>query len=75
MGLQCNMLLFCSKTVVRVSHSFGHLKKQRRTKKEKSYFVSLTTFWFSTFVMLFVALEVLLVMKTLKDKWHVVIGL
>jgi len=49
------MLLFCAKTIVKVSHKFelAHLKK----KKKEKHFGHLATFWFGTFTMLFSATE------------------
>jgi len=46
------MLLFCAKTIVKVSHKFELARLKKKKKKEK-HFGRLATFWFSTFTMLF----------------------
>jgi len=55
------MLLFCVKTIVKVSRKFelARLKKKKKKKKKKKqekHFGGLATFWFGSFTMLFSAI-------------------
>jgi len=61
---QCKMLLFCAKTILKESCNF----ELPRLKKEK-HFGLLATFWFNTFT----PLDMLFVMKSVKDEQYVVI--
>ena len=63
------MLLFCVKTVVKVSCNF----ELARLKKKEYNFGCLATFWFGTFVMLFAPMGVLFVIKALEDERYIVI--
>jgi len=61
---QWKMLLFCAKTIVKESRKFELARLKKKKKKEK-HSGDLATFWFGTFTMLFSALGVLFIMKTL----------
>ena len=71
---QCKMLLFCVKTVVKVSHNFdlACLKNKKKRKKEK-HFGHLVTFWFGTFAMLFRATGHVFCHENTQNEQYVVI--
>jgi len=76
---QCKMLLFCTRTIVKESRNFERKnerkkerKKERTKEEEEKHFGHFAAFWIGTFMIVFCATRVLLVMKTLDDGWYVV---
>ena len=69
--VQCEILLFCTKRVVKELCNFKltHLKK--KNKKKEEHFGHLVTSWFGTSAKLF-RVTIALVMKELKDEWNIV---
>jgi len=60
---QWKMLLFCVKALMKESRKF-----ELAHQKKKKILAVLATFWFGTFAMLFSAMGVLFVVKTLEDE-------
>ena len=61
---QCNMLLFCMKTIMKESYNFelACLKKKKRER-------SLVTFWFSAFAMLFCTTRHVVGHEAFENEW------
>ena len=61
---QCiKMLLFCTKTIMKVSRNFELACLKKKEKK------NVLAVQFGTFTMFFMPLGVLFIMETLEDKW------
>jgi len=69
------MLLFCVKTIMKESWNFelSYLKKKKKKKKARKHICNLVTSGMVLWQCFFAPLCVLLVMKTLKDEWCIVI--